>query len=120
MPLRAPIATMFAAALCAASLAHAQTPGKIDLQAAEAVAELVRAPVFAADGTQVGDVADVSLDEEGRPTRLRITTGARLGFGMRTVEINPGLFTTLRGAVMVDLPAQAVEALPDLAERGQE
>jgi hypothetical protein len=40
------------------SLCHAQMPGKVNLEAAEAAAGLIGAPVFAIDGTEVGKVAD--------------------------------------------------------------
>jgi sporulation protein YlmC with PRC-barrel domain len=100
---------------------HAQNrdpePGKIDLEAAEIVAELIGGPVLAIDGTEVGRVADVWLDEEGQPARLRITTAARLGLGARVVEIPPGAFTAMRGAVVLDMPADAVGLLPELSDQ---
>jgi hypothetical protein len=43
--------------------AQAQTPGKIDLEAAEMAAEFIGAPVFARDGAQVGEVADIAFDD---------------------------------------------------------
>jgi len=108
------------AVLAFASLAQAQTPGKIDLEAAEMVAELIGAPVFAADGPEIGQVADVSFDDEGRPQQLRMTTGAILGFGVRTIEIPKGAFTALRGAVVLDLPIEAVQLLPAQPEHANE
>jgi sporulation protein YlmC with PRC-barrel domain len=108
-----------AATLLAGPASHAQhreEPGKIDLEAAEIVAELIGGPVLAIDGTEVGRVADVSLDEDGQPARLRITTAARLGLGARVVEVPPGAFTAMRGAVVLDMPADAVGLLPDLSE----
>jgi hypothetical protein len=78
----------------------------------EAAAELIGAPVFATDGKQVGRVADVATDA-GEPQRLRFTTGAMLGIGERTLEVPRGNFTVLRGAVIVDLPSEAVDALPE-------
>jgi hypothetical protein len=77
-----------------------------------AAAELIGAPVFAADGKQIGRVADVATDA-GEPQRLRFTTGAMLGIGERTLEVPRGNFTVLRGAVVVDLPSEAVDALPE-------
>ena len=83
-------------------------------------AELIGAPVFAADGVQIGEVADISYDDEDQPNRIRMTTGSVLGLGSRTLEIPAGLFTVLRGAVVVDLPAEAIETLPELAEQEEE
>ena len=96
------------------------TQAQTDLEAAEMAAELIGAPVFAADGTEIGEVADISFDDEGRPHRLRITAGAVLGLGERTLEIPNGTFMTLRGAVVLDLPAEAIQALPELPEREDE
>ena len=76
------------------------------------ILELVGAPVFTADGTQVGEVADISIDEEGRPTRLLVKRGAILGFGVHVVRIPDGAFTALRGAVVINLSANAVKSLP--------
>jgi sporulation protein YlmC with PRC-barrel domain len=97
---------------------QAQTPEKINREAAEMAADLIGAPVFAADGPEIGEVADISFDDEARPHRLRVTTTAvlGLGFGERTLEIPKRTFMTLRGAVVLDLPADAVKALPELAE----
>ena len=109
-----------AAVLAFAPLCQAQSPGKIDLEAAEMLAELVGAPVFASDGPQIGEAADVSFDEERRPQRLRMTTGAMLGLGVRTIEIPKGVFTALRGAVVLDLPLEAVQSLPEPPKHGDE
>jgi sporulation protein YlmC with PRC-barrel domain len=102
--------------LALAPPARAQMPGKVDLEAAEAAAELLGAPVFAADGPQVGEVADLQVDEEGMFARLRMKTGALLGIGTRTIEIPAGTFIVLRGAVVLDLPAETVQSLPELAD----
>ena len=100
--------------------AQAQTPANVDREAAEMAAELLGAPVFAVDGAEVGEVADISFDEEGRPHRLRISAGTALGLGERTLEIPKGTFMALRGAVVLDMPAEAVIALPELAEFEEE
>jgi len=110
-----PKASAIAIALTFASICHAET-GKVDQEAAEMAAELIGAPVFAADGPEIGEVADISFDDEGRPQRLRIVAAAILGLGARTSEIPRGSFTALRGAVVLDLPADAVKTLPELPE----
>jgi hypothetical protein len=60
--------------------------GKVDLEAAEMVAELIGAPVLALDGTEVGVVTDITFDEELRPESLRMSTGAILGLGTRVLQ----------------------------------
>jgi PRC-barrel domain len=91
---------------------RAQTPGKLDLEAAELTAELIGGLVFSADGREIGELSDVSIADDGRVTKIRITTSAALGLGPRTLEIPEGAFTLLRGAVVLDLPAEAIESLP--------
>ncbi len=90
--------------------------GKIDAEADELAAELIGAPVFCNDGVRFGQVADVILDEQNRPERLRITIGSVLGFGAREVEISTGTFTVLRGAVILDLSAEDVPKLGETVE----
>jgi sporulation protein YlmC with PRC-barrel domain len=99
---------------------HAEESGKVDLEAAEMVAELIGAPVLANDGTEVGEVADISFDNELQPQRLRMTTAAILGFGVRTLEIPKGAFMPVRGAVILHVPAKAVSAFSELAEPVEE
>src|SRR5262245_53093800 len=110
-------AGVVAALLVLASAAQAQMSDKVNLEAAEMVAELIGAPVFAADGSEIGEVADISFDEEGRPQRLRMKTAAILGIGERTLDIPDGAFIALRGAVVLDFPTEAVRSLPDAARR---
>ena len=58
-------------AVASAGYAQGQDPGKIDLEAPELAAEIIGAPVSDPMGTEIGEVADVSLDEDGQPDRLR-------------------------------------------------
>src|SRR6266700_2721306 len=102
--------------LSVAAIGHAEEPGKADLEAAEMVAELIGAPVFAKDGAEVGEVADISFNDELQPDRLRMTTGAALGLGTRTLEVPKGAFIALRGAVVLEVPAEAVAMFAELAE----
>jgi len=100
------------------AVAGAQTPGKIDLEATELAAELIGAPVFSSDGHEIGVLADLSMSDDGRVDKLRVTTAAALGFGSRAVEIREGGFTLLRGAVVLDLPAELIGSLPSMAPEG--
>jgi sporulation protein YlmC with PRC-barrel domain len=102
-------------------IAHAQTPGMGEDPDTQAIhTEMLGAPVFAADGVLIGHVGDISYDEEEQPKRIRMTSASALGLGSRMLEIPAGLFTVLRGAVVVDLPAEAVQALPELVEQEEE
>jgi PRC-barrel domain len=114
------LVALVAACLSVAAVSHAQTPGKVDLEAAEVAAELIGAPVLSADGVDIGEVVDVMFDDEGRPARLRMNAAAHLGLGTRRIEIPRGAFIVLRGAVVLELPAEAVQALPELAESRDE
>src|SRR5262245_585565 len=103
------------------AIAHAQTPGTGQDKDSQAIhTEMLGAPVFAADGVLIGHVGDISYDEEDQPKRIRMTSASALGLGSRMLEIPAGLFTVLRGAVVVDLPAEAVQALPELVEQEEE
>jgi sporulation protein YlmC with PRC-barrel domain len=94
--------------------------GKIDAESAELVADLIGAPVMQPDGTRLGEVADILFDEEGRPSKLRLRTGATLGFGERIVELPQHAFMVLQGTVVVDLPADAIQAFPDMIDSTDE
>jgi hypothetical protein len=115
-----PKALLVALLLTVAIVGHAEEPGKVDLEAAQMVAELIGAPVLANDGTEVGEVADISFDSELQPQRLRMTTAAILGFGVRTLQIPKGAFMPVRGAVILHVPTEAISAFSELAEPAEE
>jgi len=102
------------------SVCQAESPDAGDDQAAGIHTEMLGAPVYAADGVLIGLVSDIAYDEDDQPRRVRMTSAAVLGLGARTLEIPAGLFTVLRGAVVVDLPAEAVQTLPELVEQDDE
>ena len=104
--------------IAVASISYAQDPdpGKIDLEASELAAEIIGAPVSDPMGTEVGEVANVSFDEDGQPDRLRVRISAPLGFGQRTVEISRGTYMLLRGRVILELSADDLRALPEVGD----
>ena len=102
-------------AVASAGYAQAQDPGKIELEASQA-AKIIGAPVFDPRGTEIGEVADVSFDDNGRPDRLRVRISAPLGFGQRTVEVSRGAYMLLRGRVLLELSADDLRALPDVGD----
>jgi sporulation protein YlmC with PRC-barrel domain len=110
---------LLAALLGFAWPACAEAPGGPNAENAEMAAELIGAPVFARDGEQVGEVADISFDEEGLPRALRMKTSAHLGLGTRLVEVSKNTFITLRGAVSLEITADEVEALTEVLEPRQ-
>jgi hypothetical protein len=81
------------------------------------ISELMGAPVFAADGPEVGEVSAVAMGGDGVITEVRVTTASALGLGVRTVVLPPGSYTALRGAVVVDYRAEAFKGLPSAGKR---
>jgi hypothetical protein len=94
----------------AVSAVRAQTPGKLDLEAAEhAIAKLIGASVFARDA----EIGAVSIDENGKIDAIRVRTSSPLGFGERIVEIPASAFSVLRGIVVLELTPEQVNQFPD-------
>jgi hypothetical protein len=87
---------------------------RVGAEPAPSHADLIGAPVFAADGVAIGRVADVSTTGEDRIDAIRVRTGAALAFGERLVVIPQPAFMIRRGVVVLpDLKAEDVEAFPD-------
>lgn len=89
-------------------IAVAQTPNS---QASPAEA-LIGANVYSAEGSQVGTVAAVTVGQDGHINEIRFTTPSRLGIGERTVAYRQDTFIALEGAVVLDMSADEVDALP--------
>jgi hypothetical protein len=105
---------LFTAIVIASASAQAQSPGKVELEVASA---LIGAPVFAADDEVVGQVFELVVDDDAQPQALRISTGALIGFGARTVEVPKGAFRIDGTRVVVDMSAEAVSLLPGRFEQ---
>ena len=103
-------------ALFLSTAGRAEPTDKVDLEAAEMTAELIGAPVYAKDGVEVGTVADIALDEELQPQRMRMITDKALGFGTRILDVPKGAFMPVRGAVILHVPAEAVSSFSEVAE----
>src|SRR5436305_2080488 len=73
-------------------------PGKVDMEAAEMV-------------------ADVAFDDELQPESLRMTTSAALGLGARTLQVPKDAFMPVRGAVILRVPAGEVALFPEAKEK---
>jgi|SRR6187397_1589815 hypothetical protein len=103
-------------AVASAGYAQDQDPGKVDLEASELSVDIIGAPVSDRMGTEVGQVADISFDEDGQPDRLRVRVSAHLGFGERTVEVSRDTFILLQGHVVVELSSDDLRSLPDVGD----
>jgi hypothetical protein len=104
---RSSLALGAAAVLALLLLLPARLAGEAESELGETVAVLIGAPVFSADGLKIGVVADVATDDAGAPERIRFTADSTLG-AERQLELPLEAFSLLRGAVVVDLPAEAV------------
>ena len=89
-------------------MAFAQTPGGRD----PLPQDLIGVAVFLAEGTPIGAVSAVTVGADGQISEIRLTTSSPLGLGERTVAIAQESFMVLDGAVVVDLSAAEVDALP--------
>ena len=89
-------------------IAAAQTPNGRE-SPAEA---LIGASVYSAEGSEVGTVAAVTVGQDGHINEIRFTTSSRLGLGERTVTVRQDSFIALQGAVVLDMSAEEVDALP--------
>jgi len=91
---------------------HAQTSTAPMIE----TASLIGASVFAADGTLVGEVADV-LVIDSRIVRIRVKTDVPLGIGERVVELQDDAFTAVKGAVALKLTAKELRLLAPVPQR---
>ena len=111
------IVSVFVASLLMLPLVQAQSPGKIELEAASV---LIGAPVIAADGDEIGQVFNLVLDDDGQPRTLLLSTGALIGFGARTVEVPRGAFRIDGRRVILRLTADEVARMPGRLEQSNE
>ena len=89
------------------------TPINAQAQAGPSHALLIGAPVFAADGIKIGQVADISVTTEGHIDHIRVFTGSTLAFGERIVAIPEPAFIIRGGTVTLpNLTSDDVESLP--------
>jgi sporulation protein YlmC with PRC-barrel domain len=75
----------------------------------EIIRELVGAPVYSADGQEVGSVGGIALDADQQFDTLLLQTSRHLGFGERTMQVPGSAFVALRGAVILKLSAEGLE-----------
>ena len=82
--------------------------------------ELIGSPVYAADGVEVGRVADVSATGS-QIDALRVSRAAPLGIGERFVVIpQPAFMIKGKRVVLPDLRAEDVDLFPDASSPAPE
>jgi hypothetical protein len=74
--------------------------------------ELIGAPAYSIDGTQIGEVDALEFDADDEIEEMRVTRAQSLGLGGQTVTIPRGGFITLRGAVVIELTTPEIFKLP--------
>ena len=98
--------TCLLATLVGTALAQVQAPTQEEI-----VHELIGAPVFSSDGQGVGVVLDVATAADGQISVVSMKSARFLGIGETEVSLPDGSFTVLRGAIVLDLPADGIEGL---------
>ncbi len=79
---------------------------------AELEEELIGAPVYSIDGTEVGEVEALTFGSDDQIEEVSVSRAQWLGIGSQTVVIPRGKFIALRGAVVIELTAPEVHKLP--------
>ena len=86
-------------------------------QTLQNLAALRGLPVLSSDNEDVGRVAEVVRDANGKVQTLEIDIGRFLGVGGRTIIIDANSFEQLADKVKLRLTAEAVRAVPDASKR---
>lgn len=102
----------FAGGLVVAAGILSGTLGLMAAAQTEIQDELMGARVYAAGGVEVGEVAALTIGEDGQIAEVRVSTSYPLGFGQRVAVLRQGSFITLRGAIVVDMTPEQFNALP--------
>ena len=91
--------------LALVALAHApwdlESPGS----------RLLGASVYAAEGTEIGAVSKVTIDQDGQISELNVTTLLPDGLGVRNLAIVRGGFTVAGDVVVLDFTAEEIGSL---------
>ena len=93
-------------ALCLAQFALAQS------LRAELEEELIGAPVYSIDGTEIGKVEALKFDADDQIEEVTVARAQWLGIGFQTVVIPREKFIALRGAVVIELTTPDIYKLP--------
>ena len=99
------------AAMAVWALGLAQFVGAQSLRA-ELEEELIGAPAYAIDGTEIGKVEALKFDADDQLEEVTVARAQWLGIGFQTVVIPRGKFMALRGAVVIELTTPDIYKLP--------
>jgi sporulation protein YlmC with PRC-barrel domain len=85
--------------------------------------QLIGAELYAADGSEIGDIADIVLDGDGKVTGIVADVGGFLGMGVHTVSLDSTQVTIYSNAeadviASTSLQEDALKALPEYVPPG--
>jgi len=86
-------------------------------QTLQNLAALRGLPVLSSDDEDVGRVAEVVRDANGKVQALQIDIGRFLGVGGRTITIDANSFEQLADKIKLHLTAEALRAVPDASKQ---
>jgi len=72
---------------------------------------LLGASVYAAEGTEIGAVSKVTIDQDGEITELNVTTLLPKGLGIHSLAIVRGGFTVAGDVVVLNLTTEEIGSL---------
>lgn len=72
-------------------------------------------PVANKNDELIGQAAGVTLDTNGKIKLLRINISQHLGIGQKTVVVKPHQFTFNGARIMLDIPDEKIQDLPEAA-----
>jgi sporulation protein YlmC with PRC-barrel domain len=75
--------------------------------------DLVGKDVFSANGEDVGEVADVLVNDQGEPEAVVIAHGGWLGLGEKKIAVDWSSVTVAKDGVAIDLPSQQLSQIPE-------
>lgn len=75
---------------------------------------LIDATVLSSDNENLGEVAAIQRDNEGKVTELHADIGGFLGIGETRVRIVPSQFTVVDNKVQLSLTAEQAKTLPKI------
>ena len=104
--------------LSASLAATAETlPAEQELIYSGEATSILGRPVFAPNGSQVGRIVDVLVDDQGQPRAAVIDFGGFLGVGKRRIAVAWRALRFLPGAkhdeILIDLTVDQIKATPD-------
>jgi hypothetical protein len=76
--------------------------------------ELIDATVVSSDDKNVGEVAAIQRDSDGKVTELHADIGGFLGIGQTRVRVTPSQFTVSEKKIRLTLTADQVKDLPKM------